>query len=275
MGGALRMAKPKKLKVDRGMDDLRERLHEQVGLLQLACSAYDDGKRDAAKFMAVTLRLLLHQTHVSHALLDQLGLRQIRFSEWNYAGYRNRLNAPPGDWSVEFGGLVGEGPNSKSAKLIMPTTSSCRLAVAFNSGDSAEYVAPLSTLGREIRKRFPQWWNDEVVRDMKERKLCRKDIVLEIANTDGGAHVDPQLEERYLEFSRKNSLKWGFSRNGLDWEAIPAPHLSCMRQIAHETLVTLTRAVPWAFKQPYAFTDPLAGREGFSIGSVSLQVNTS
>lgn len=127
-------------------------------------------------------------------------------------------------------------------------------------------MAPLSSFGAEIRRRFDQWWNCEVVRDLKGLTFCRRELILDIANTDGGAHVDPGLEERYLEFSRKNSLGWNFSANGKDWQAIPSPHLACMRQISHEVLITLQRTAPWAFIAPYTFSDPLAGKDGDAIG---------
>ncbi len=262
-------------KTPRGDADLKAAFVEQVGLLLLACKNYDDGKRDAAKFMSVGLRTLLHQTPQSHSLLQQLGLRTGRFSEWPIGG-------PPSPsagqsvglgsgWTLQISGPIDKGPERNLGALSSAVTSSCRLIVQFAGPGGGESVAPLSSYGTEIRRRFDHWWNCEVVRDLKGRTFCRRDLVLEIANTDGGAHVDPGLEERYLEFSRKNSLGWNFSANGKDWQAVPSPHLACMRQIAHEVLITLQRTASWAITDPYTFGDPLAGKDGYALGGIMIE----
>jgi hypothetical protein len=90
---------------------------------------------------------------------------------------------------------------------------------------------------------FVNWWNDPVLRDQHVEHFSRKQLVLHVADTDGGAHVDSSLDEAYMKLSRENSLGWLFSRGqGSSEPPLNLPHLACMRQIAHELLRTLHEA---------------------------------
>ena len=75
--------------------------------------------------------------------------------------------------------------------------------------------------------------------------MNRMKLVLEIANTDGGAHVDPELDEAYMALSRENSMGWHFfDSEGNQSAPIGRIEFACVRQIAHETLSTINRYVP-------------------------------
>src|SRR5688572_21670861 len=69
-------------RIERSRDELKLMLTEQVELLMLACEAFDKGTNPAAKHIAVSLRVLLHEAGRSRSLLQQLGLRE---SPMNYA----------------------------------------------------------------------------------------------------------------------------------------------------------------------------------------------
>jgi len=71
--------------------------------------------------------------------------------------------------------------------------------------------------------------------------FCRRDLILNVADTDGGAHVDPDLDEAYTDLSRKNSLGWMFFVGNIEETFIGRPELACMRQIAEEVLITLRK----------------------------------
>lgn len=265
------------MRVSRDPAELKQMLIEQVELLQMASTNYDAGRKSAAKHLAVALRVLLHETRKSKGLLHQLGLRHIRFSEWNYTTFpriRNGERYRPirNDLTLEMDVMVGAGESARPTSIAIPVGPFCRLALPFTDRTKSEYVAPLSSQGVEIRKRFHQWWSDEVVRDKEGRSFSRRDLVLHVADTDGGAHVDPSLEANYLTFSRKNSLEWKFKPEGEEWKSIPGAHIACIRQIAHEVLETLRRSAPWALIEKYTFGNPTAEREGFTVGSLDLSV---
>jgi hypothetical protein len=236
-------------RIDRTRDDLKGMLVEQVTLLQLSCEAFDKGVSAAAKQMSTTLRVLLHHLGRSRSLLHQLGLREGRFYDCGF--------------SSEFftrGDQVHKLPQ-------------CRLVGMYMDGGSAKYLPMFDPPGGSRKVPFPDWWTGMIVIDTSKRTLSRLDLVANIADTDGGAHVDPSLEEKYLDFSRRNSLGWRFGEPGKAWADIPAPHLPAVRAIAHEVLITLQESAPWAFAQAYTFTDPMKGLTGAVFGGMEIAIS--
>ena len=209
----------KKKRVRRPKAELKKELKDQIALMKMSCRAYDDGLKAAAKHLALNLRVLLHHHGNSNALLHQLGLLSIRF--FDSAGPVN--------------------PNN------LLTT--CNLIVTRLGSDGAEHMAAIEVGGGPFPGRwlrFPDWWGQTAIVDNKQRRFNRRELVLHVTDTDGGAHVDPELDEAYLELSRLNSLGWVFSNSG---DAIPLndPVLPCIRQITHELFVTLEKKVPHLF----------------------------
>ena len=198
--------------------ELAKELVEQLGLLKLSCGLYDQGNQDVARYIALSLRVLLYSHRHSRALLDQVGARSIRFLD--SAGPLNPRN------------LLTE----------------CNL-VGARISDTGIYNLPKVALGIDtfITRRIPffNWWNDPVLKDNANRNMNRMKLVLEIANTDGGAHVDPDLDEVYMALSRENSMGWHFfDSEGNQSLPIGRVEFACVRQIAHETLSTINRFVP-------------------------------
>jgi len=73
------MVRQKKVKAarraaNRSQSELQSKLREQYALLKVQADAYDRGDHIIALSGATTLRVLLHNTNASHALLEQLGL---------------------------------------------------------------------------------------------------------------------------------------------------------------------------------------------------------
>ena len=82
--------------------------------------------------------------------------------------------------------------------------------------------------------------NKKILKTQKGVTITRKDIILIASNQDGGAHVDPQLDEEYADFSKSESMGWFFSRG--ENEPVPPesqPVAASIRQIGHEILITL------------------------------------
>ena len=87
-------------------------------------------------------------------------------------------------------------------------------------------------------KPFQPWWTQPVFRDKTRRTFTRRDIILSVADQDGGAHVDPVLEEGYHQLSRDNYLAWTIGDpNGKRPAGNPVP--AAVRQITYETLKSL------------------------------------
>jgi len=112
------------------------------------------------------------------------------------------------------------------------------LIVIASAGKESKYIAMLDEAMHFDWLPFDDWWNQTVFIDDQKRILSRKQLVLTAANQDGGAHVDPSLDETYANLSRNNSLKWVAVENGNEY-SIPKPERAAIRQITHEVLRTL------------------------------------
>ncbi len=209
-------------RIKRSKTDLENELKNQIVLLRKACDSYDEGLKPIGKYIALSLRILLHHQGNSKALLHQLGILENRFLDT--AGELN-----PNNLIADFNLLsIHLGP------------------------DGAEYIPRglSNENSANLRKlRFSDWWNMPVVKAENGAKFSRRKLVLNVADTDGGAHVDPDLEVAYMELSRNNSLGWSFN-NGKIETPLGGPELPCMRQIAYEVLELLERKVPQYFTVP-------------------------
>jgi hypothetical protein len=121
-----------------------------------------------------------------------------------------------------------------------------------STGEGASYVAPLDggapTRSRAEKIAFKIWWNGVfVIKDKDGQTFTRKDLVLNIANTDGGAHIDPKLDVAYANLSRFNSLGWKVFRCDIEGDFTNSPVLPSIRQITHEVLKTLKDEFPELF----------------------------
>lgn len=197
-------------KVDQTFEELCQHLEEHVQFLLMSSDAFDRGFEGEAKRLAVSLRVLFHDTRNSKSLLAQIGKKDTS----NYI-----------DSSMPFveGNLLSEGG----------------LVALILSGNRSGYFAFLDESPIESRLvPFEKWWCDPVFRDAKGSLLSRKDLILAMANQDGGAHVDPSLNKNYAELSRKNSMRHAFLVGGEPIE-VAGPEKAAIRQIAHEALKML------------------------------------
>lgn len=205
---------PKANRIAKSKEDLKRELAEQLQLLKLSCEHFDRGVEAAGKHIALSLRVLLHLHNRSRALLDQLGYRTGRFISTGPAlNPRNLL--------------------SESPLLVMRIS------------DRLRWLPVVAVGGPPFPPRqipFSDWWLEPVLKDEKGRTFSRLTLIQHVADTDGGAHVDPELDEAYMDLSRKNSLGWVIGEDELPPET--RPELACMRQIAHELLCTLHQFVP-------------------------------
>jgi len=108
------------------------------------------------------------------------------------------------------------------------------------------YAAPLVD-GNQTRPKkyviFSEWWEKVVIVDSNKNKFTRRELVLTLANKEGGAHVDPLIDEAYAELTRHNSVGWIVS-DGKSEMPINDVELFSVRQIAHEVLKSLERQFP-------------------------------
>lgn len=215
------------MKRTRSTTELQQQLQEQLHLLQSHCVQFDSGDWLAAKPMSAALRVLLHHPNKPKpgqgSLLAQLGLR--------------------GNFWLDSTRVVGTFI-SKSAQMSWP-----QLLIMHMSEGRTGFKPKI--LGKEIHLRrtpFIEWWIGQIGHHPKYGSISRRAIVTGMADQDGGAHVDGQVDSCYDAFcsgeyfnitiGEKNELARG------------AAH-ACIRTIAHETILSIYRYSPKAVVTPY------------------------
>jgi len=193
-------------KIPQTSDDLEQHLQDHLEFLQSSADAFDEGKVGEAKRLAVSLRVLFHDSGSSASLLGQLGRLDAKFLSTAFPINEKSL--------VSYSGLIVMGVGTD------------------------KYLAMLDDVPFKNWLDFVQWWSEPAFVDDKKETLSRKNLVLAVANQDGGAHVDPSLNETYARLSRHNSLGWVWG-DGRTERPMQKPERAAIRQIAHEALASL------------------------------------
>lgn len=191
--------------VKQTISELEEHLRDHFLFLRASSEAFDAGRTGEAKRIAVSLRVMFHDTKTSHSLLGQL----------------NRLSGH------FISTAMPHAPENQSTHggLIMTAM----------KGNATTYNAPLDESITFRWLAFDEWWTEVVFVDDRREVLTRRNLVRAVSDQDGGAHVDPSLSETYARLSRHNSLGWVI--NPGDY-SIPNAERAAVRQISHEVLKT-------------------------------------
>lgn len=178
---------------------------EEIETLRNTCKIFDNGDEKMARYLAVILRVLFHETSHSKSLWKQV------------KQYKN----------LYFYSLSGI---YSPANLL----SSWTLLMMEMGNEGIRYLANFEA-ERTYFFTFEDWWN-EIIFDDKQYVYTRKDIVLFVANQDGGAHVDPEIEEKFAKLKYKNSLGWV---DQLGNKPLNNPMYQAIRVMAEEILISI------------------------------------
>ncbi len=192
------------------LDALKRHLEEHIGFLRTSADLYDKGTLAEAKRLAVSIRVLVHDTQSSKSLLGQLGLKGREFVD--------TASERPHGTTTSYAGLVG---------MLL-------------TAGTPEYVPHLDGMASKLVS-FEHWWDTPVIIDFKQRHITRKRLILAVANKDGGAHVDPELDDIYADLSQGNSMSRMYS-SGASWQPLVGVEHASVRQVTHEMLRTLDPA---------------------------------
>ncbi|MFD4293637.1 hypothetical protein ACFWQG_10495 [Rhodococcus sp. NPDC058532] len=219
--------------------DLELDLSEQLEFLASSGAAFDRGALSESKRIAVAIRVLVHDTKMSHSLLDQLKIKDSL--EW--ADGAPTIDKDPN--------IIGRSPGLTNMGLGPDgITFLARGADGIEQSSTTRYVS------------FDDWWNRTVLVDSQGAEFTRRDLVLELANKDGGAHID-RLKVDTHALIHSNSAGWVRGGGG-DEEPIPTPIYASVRTIAEELLLTLRRS---GYEVPKSTVDPSRGGiESFVAG---------
>lgn len=82
-----------------------------------------------------------------------------------------------------------------------------------------------------------EWWGGTVLCLGKTHRFDRRWFIKEVADTDGGAHVDHQLKEDYFTFKNQGRMGFEIARGGkLSNESFASPINFIISQITVEML---------------------------------------
>ena len=205
-------------------DEKRYRTHleEQIAFLQNSAIQFDEGNHFEAKRMAVTIRVLIYDGGKGTSLLGQMRLSKkmrflstaIRFDEKNLLTQQCLLQMVVDDKSARFEPVLKDG------------------------------------VGRLLK--LNEWKNEIVICDLNRRTYTRWDLINLLANKDGGAHVDKNIDDKLLPLKDPTISGW-YIRDDAGKE-IPVKNdiVYCsMRQMTFEMLKSLYRIKPANFKNKY------------------------
>jgi len=221
-------------RVSRSPSELSKQLDEQLRFIKNSAQSFDEGFDGEAKRLAVTIRVLVHDTGQSHSLLTQLGLKKA---------------AQFHDLSIPFD-PTNRAPHSGLTRFWLRSGGVSILPLFDECSVSPRLVS------------FDVWWNGIAFVDKGRVEYSRKNIVLALANEDGGAHVAPTLDGQYANLSRNNSLGWTETRDGVERPA-PDQVPAAVRHIAHELL----KSLDWGYK----FDEPDRTSPGVLVHGVAIR----
>jgi SEC-C motif len=197
-------------KIHQTSEDLNRHLQEQLGFLRRSADAYDHGYLDEAKRLSVTIRILMHDSRTSKSLLSQLGDKNRLF-------YDTAVPDEPGN--------------------LMPYGALIQMTLGKSGASYIPFLDDALQLGNARQVSFDEWWNRPIFRIESGQVLTRSDLIRSVADQDGGAHVDPALNEIYAKLSREKGMGWIYESSNGSY-LIRQPELAAVRQIAHEVIKT-------------------------------------
>jgi hypothetical protein len=172
---------------------LGEKLEEQRHLLGKSIREFASGDLAEAVRLAVAMRVLVHETGSCKPLLGQLTPNYLQLEILDRKPKKEE-NLPPGTQSA----------------VVMSVPISVQISdkgVFLNSKLDVEHYAP-SILGR--------WWSRPCLILPGLGGLSRKEIVVGLADKEGGAHVDVNLSPRYRRLIESKQFQIGWSKEGVN-----------------------------------------------------------
>lgn len=196
------------MKYTKDQNDMMKHFQEQRSFMKRSMHSYDSGFEDEAQRIATIIRILLHDTKNQTSLLNHMNIKN----------------------KVQFLSTAeGYIPANKLSYEGLLETSSNGYYIPMNSA---------SATFKGIMHQFDDWWN-QIILDDKVNLFSRKDLILEVADTDGGAHVDHKLNEAYALLTKNHTLSGSLLINGESHPLRNNPVYACIRQIASELLYSI------------------------------------
>lgn len=187
--------------------DFTEQLRRHLGFLKRSCNDFDAGHFEEGLRIAVSLRVLLHDTPGSTSLLTHLGIKSSA----------NLLTTfEPGFTEDKASGLLS---------IFIPMW----------VDHAGSRRPPLDAATRRDFIPVAEWWDEVVIGS--NTMPSRKDIIPAAANQDGGAHVDANPGQKAQELIRGvGTFSISISGKEIKKTELNNHHFYLIRQFAYEVL---------------------------------------
>jgi hypothetical protein len=190
------------------MSEFQEQLSRHLRFISKSCVEFDSGELDEALRIAVSIRVLFHDTKNSTSVVTYLKVKDSikLISTFAIAETMDFPDAKNFEWHTVL--------------PLMLTSNGVR--------------APLASWETKAIRSIEDWWNETIWQEGGE-KYSRRDVVLSAANQDGGAHVDSKPNYKTLKF--REGPKITVNINGQSVPNVVANHhYTLIRQMAYELI---------------------------------------
>jgi hypothetical protein len=190
-------------KYRRSFQEIHEQWSDQIEFIKESIRAFDKGNEKEARRIATAIRVMFHNTNSSFSIYKQLEKNMVFKSITDIYSPANLMSS----WLLL---QLSFGPNGLKYLPNLDESSHTRIFFMI----------------------FDDWWN-QIIFDDKNNYFTRRDVILFVANKDGGAHLDPEISESYAKISKYNSIGWE-DENGNS--PLNNPLYSAIRVIAQELI---------------------------------------
>jgi hypothetical protein len=156
-------------------DFYRKKLEEQRHLLKTAIDGMVAGDLTQALHVATTIRVLVHETGASKPLLKNLNNNYLELPILDRK-YEPPPNAQPGVQTILF---------------------FCPVSVQMKAPEGAASLIPDLREDEHALSKLGAWWNNACMALPGVGPVYRKELILGLANKEGGAHVDADISAKY------------------------------------------------------------------------------
>ena len=171
---------------------LREKLEEQRHLLDKSIREFASGDLAEGVRLAIALRVLVHVTGSSKPLLGQLNRNYLELKILDSKPTQEG-SAPPG--------------TQKVVAMAVPISVKLTEKGVFLDPDLNVEAYATSIVGK--------WWTRPSLILPGLGGFSRREIVLGLADKEGGAHVDVNLSPRYRQLLDSKQLQMGWNEEGM------------------------------------------------------------
>lgn len=199
--------------------ELEQFLREQIGFLLSSVSKFDDGTESEGKRIAGIIYNLFVNTEDSPSLLEQMRIREKLLL----------LNTANKDFNGNLAPFIG---------LVV---------IQSGSGRPTPYIArcltPMHNPTSSKRVNFDEWWRTVVLDDHNGVVFNRGELVITVAQQDGGIRVASGFDPSYVSLARQNGIGW-MNEGG---KPVLGAELHSIRQIAWEVMEAIKYQYPQFF----------------------------